>query len=48
MDGIFTWGIRDDQDPWWRFGENPLLFDADGKPKDSYYAVRQALEEAGN
>ena len=42
-DGIFTWGIRDDQDPWWRFGENPLLFDAAGKPKDSYYAVKQAL-----
>lgn len=46
--GIFTWGIRDDQDPWWRYGENPLLFDAEGNPKDSYYAVRQALIDAGN
>jgi len=43
VDGIFTWGVRDDQDPWWRFGENPLLFDANGDPKDSYFAVRQAF-----
>jgi len=48
VDGIFTWGIRDDQDPWWRFGENPLLFDADGNPKDAYFAVRQAIIDFGN
>ena len=48
VDGIFTLGIRDDQDPWWRFGENPLLFDADGNPKDAYFAVRQAIIDFGN
>lgn len=48
VDGIFTWGVRDDQDPWWRFGENPLLFDANGDPKDSYFAVRQAFIDFNN
>ncbi len=47
-DGIFTWGIRDDQDPWWRFGEHPLLFDADGNSKDAYFAVRQAFIDFRN
>lgn len=48
VDGIFTWGVRDDQDPWWRFGENPLLFDANGEPKDSYFAVKQAFMDFYN
>ncbi len=48
IDGIFTWGIRDDQDPWWRLGEHPLLFDANGYPKDSYFAVRQAFIDFKN
>ncbi len=47
-DGIFTWGVRDDQDPWWRFGEHPLLFDVEGNPKDSYYAVKNALIDYNN
>jgi endo-1,4-beta-xylanase len=43
VDGIFTWGIRDDQDPWWRYEENPLLFDFNGNKKDAYYGVLDAF-----
>ena len=43
VDGIFTWGIRDNQDPWWRFDENPLLFDAEGNAKPAYFSVKQAF-----
>ena len=46
IDGVFTWGIRDDQDPWWRFEENPLLFDFDGNKKDAYYGVMDAFRDA--
>lgn len=45
VDGIFTWGIRDNQDPGWLNGENALLFDANGNPKPAYYGIQKAFSE---
>ncbi|WP_113639548.1 endo-1,4-beta-xylanase [Nubsella zeaxanthinifaciens] len=42
---ISLWGVRDDNDPTWKVGQFPLLFDADFKRKPAYYGVQKALFE---
>ena len=34
---VQLWGITDDQS--WRASGYPLLFDADARPKDAFYAI---------
>jgi GH35 family endo-1,4-beta-xylanase len=43
---ISLWGVRDDNDPGWRLGQNPLLFDPAYNIKPAYYGVQKALYEA--
>jgi endo-1,4-beta-xylanase len=45
VNGIFVWGVRDNQDRGWRSGENAVLFDAAGDPKPAYYGVQRAFAE---
>jgi GH35 family endo-1,4-beta-xylanase len=42
---ISLWGVRDDNDPTWKVGQFPLLFDVDFKRKSAYYSVQKALFE---
>jgi GH35 family endo-1,4-beta-xylanase len=48
VDLISLWGVRDNNDPGWRFGQAPLLFDENYKRKPAYYGVQKALFEAKN
>ncbi len=43
--GLTYWGLGDSNS--WRGNQTPLLFSAPGKPKDAYYKVIQAYEDAG-
>ena len=43
---ISLWGLRDDNDPTWRIGQNPLIIDINYKRKPAYYGVQKALFEA--
>ena len=42
---ISVWGVQDDNDPTWRVGQFPLLFNTDFKRKPAYYGVQKALFE---
>ncbi len=43
---ISLWGVRDNNDPGWRFGQAPLLYDENYNRKPAYYGVQKALFEA--
>lgn len=43
---IYTWGLHDGRDPFWRTDENPLLWDENLNRKDAYYGVADAIEDA--
>jgi GH35 family endo-1,4-beta-xylanase len=43
---ISLWGVRDNNDPGWRFGQAPLLYDESYNRKPAYYGVQKALFEA--
>ncbi len=43
--GLTYWGLGDSNS--WRGSQSPLLFSAPGKPKNAYYKVIQAYEDAG-
>jgi GH35 family endo-1,4-beta-xylanase len=43
---ISLWGLKDDNDPGWRPGQSPLLFDPSYNRKPAYYGVQKALYEA--
>lgn len=43
---IYTWGLHDGRDPFWRTDENPLLWDENLNRKDAYYGVADAIEAA--
>lgn len=43
---ISLWGVRDNNDPGWRFGQAPLLYDENYRRKPAYYGVQKALFEA--
>ena len=42
---ISLWGLRDNNDANWRYGQGPLLFDENFNRKPAYYAVQKALFE---
>ncbi|WP_256013907.1 endo-1,4-beta-xylanase [Desertivirga xinjiangensis] len=46
VDLISLWGVRDNNDPGWRFGQAPLLFDENYNRKPAYYGVQKALFDA--
>ena len=41
IERVTFWGLSDRRT--WRFGQHPLLFDADNRPKPAYAAVLDAL-----
>ena len=43
---IYTWGVGDGRDLFWRTDEKPLLWDTNLEPKEAYFGVKQALQEA--
>jgi GH35 family endo-1,4-beta-xylanase len=43
---ISLWGVRDNNDPGWRFGQYPLLYDENYNRKPAYYGVQKALFDA--
>ncbi|WP_345947607.1 DUF4998 domain-containing protein [Mucilaginibacter sp. PAMB04274] len=43
---ISLWGVRDNNDPGWRFGQYPLLYDESYNRKPAYYGVQKALFDA--
>lgn len=43
---ISLWGLRDNNDPGWRLGQSPLLFDENYKKKPAYYGIQKAFFEA--
>lgn len=45
---ISLWGLRDNNDPGWRVGQSPLLFDENYNKKPAYYGVQKAFFEAIN
>lgn len=40
---ISLWGVRDNNDPGWRVGQNPLLFNENYSKKPAYFGVQKAL-----
>ncbi len=48
VDFISLWGLRDNNDPGWRLGQSPLLFDENYNKKPAYYGVQKAFFEAIN
>ncbi|MDC0008261.1 endo-1,4-beta-xylanase [bacterium] len=43
---IYTWGVHDGRDQFWRTDEKPLLWDANLDPKKAYEGVKKALQDA--
>ncbi len=43
---IYTWGVIDNFDKGWKFDENPLPWDKDGKKKSAYEGLKQGLIDA--
>ncbi|TZF82790.1 hypothetical protein FW774_14975 [Pedobacter sp. BS3] len=43
---ISLWGLRDNNDPGWRVGQSPLLFDENYNKKPAYYGVQRAFFDA--
>ena len=43
---ISLWGLRDNNDPNWMYGQAPLLYDENYHKKPAYYGVQRALFDA--
>ena len=43
---IYTWGVHDGRDLFWRTDEQPLLWDTNIERKEAYEGVKQALQDA--
>jgi GH35 family endo-1,4-beta-xylanase len=45
IERVTFWGLSDRRT--WRFGQHPLIFDAENRPKPAYDAIVEALVEPG-